>query len=68
MPNPLPSKMMLELDGQELELVIQSLTMEMKRSEQQRKYYKARQLKLIINRYRNRKYSFHGQWNSYLLT
>lgn len=60
-------KMILELDGQDAELIIQSLLLNIKKAATNQQSFRAQQLQYILRYIRETKSQFHQQWNNHFL-
>ncbi|GAA0362549.1 hypothetical protein [Bacillus horti] len=59
-------KMILELDGQDAELIIQSIYMNMHRAKLTNQRYRMEQLDYILRYIKNSKQEFHREWKSHI--
>lgn len=67
-PSPKPyHKMILELDGQDAELIIQSIMLNIKKTKQNNQTFRAEQLNYILRYISETKFQFHQQWHAHLL-
>jgi hypothetical protein len=63
----LEAKAFLNLDGQELEIIIQELTKGIIRAKKMNNYYRSDQLEILVNRFKIIKQTFHHEWAEKIL-